>query len=278
VAGPTALAEDAAQETVLRLASQARSYRPAEHDSDDRPLAWVRCVAATTTLSLLRSRGRAARRERASVEPSEPFPDAHDLLTRRELAERLRAVLDELAERERRILSLRFFAELGHEAIAEQLGCPVGTVKSRLNRSLERLRQLLLRRGVSVATATLAAFLGAIESAEGADALAPAVGAQLVPPIHAVSWSTIAMTSAATSVTLVALVWGIVSWSGASASDAADRGATDAPTGGDEALVAAASGAALAGSADRLYTPFTSITPVVSGDSVVVAGERVVRC
>jgi RNA polymerase sigma-70 factor (ECF subfamily) len=274
VAGPTSLAEDAAQEAFLGLASRARTFRPAADDSEGRALAWVRCVAATTTLSLLRSRGRAARRERAAVDLREPQPEPHDLVTRRDLAERVRAALDELPQRERLILSLRFFADLGPEAIADELGCPAGTAKSRLNRSLQRLRALLLRRGVSVAGASLAAFLGAIDSAEGAEAAAPAAGAQLVPLSHPASWSSIAMTTAAASAALAALAWGALSWSGAPASETPTGG----PTGGDAALVSAAAGAKLAWSDDGLYAPFSSITPVVAGDCVLAAGEQVVRC
>ncbi len=48
-----------------------------------------------------------------------------------------------------------------HEQAAAQLGCPVGTVKSRLSRGREQLRSRLVRRGVAPSAGLLAATLAA---------------------------------------------------------------------------------------------------------------------
>src|SRR5437867_10956198 len=49
-----------------------------------------------------------------------------------------------LPERQREILSLRYFGEMRLEEIAQALGCPLGTVKSNLHKAVAGLKALLL--------------------------------------------------------------------------------------------------------------------------------------
>ncbi len=58
--------------------------------------------------------------------------------------EELRQALAQLNADQRRVISLRYGADLTEVDIAQVLGWPVGTVKSRLNRARERLRILLM--------------------------------------------------------------------------------------------------------------------------------------
>lgn len=55
----------------------------------------------------------------------------------------VRILLDGLDESHRQLLALRFFADLQLDEIAELLDVPVGTVKSRLHRTLQHLRRLI---------------------------------------------------------------------------------------------------------------------------------------
>lgn len=57
--------------------------------------------------------------------------------------EELRQALVQLKPDQRRVISLRYGADLTEVDIAQVLGWPIGTVKSRLNRARERLRILL---------------------------------------------------------------------------------------------------------------------------------------
>src|SRR6266568_7392477 len=57
--------------------------------------------------------------------------------------EELRQALAQLNADQRRVIALRYGADLTEADIAQVLGWPVGTVKSRLNRARERLRVLL---------------------------------------------------------------------------------------------------------------------------------------
>jgi RNA polymerase sigma-70 factor (ECF subfamily) len=53
--------------------------------------------------------------------------------------------LAQLEESQRQVVALRFYADLSLEEIAEVIGVPIGTVKSRLHRALAKLREQLLR-------------------------------------------------------------------------------------------------------------------------------------
>ncbi len=54
--------------------------------------------------------------------------------------ETLVSALDGLDSRHRAVLVLRYFNDLSYEEIAEAVGVPLGTVKSRMNQALKRLR------------------------------------------------------------------------------------------------------------------------------------------
>jgi RNA polymerase sigma-70 factor (ECF subfamily) len=140
-------AADAFQATFLVLVRKAPAVRV--HDSLGPWLYGVsRRVAARARATALR-RGA---REIADVEATAAPPsDPGD-------AERL-AVLDEeigrLPERLRAAIVLCDLEGLPHAEAARRLGCPIGTVESRLSRGRRRLRDRLIRRGLAPAAAAV---------------------------------------------------------------------------------------------------------------------------
>lgn len=72
--------------------------------------------------------------------------DSHEILLRKEDAESVRAAIDKLPPEFKEIILLREFEELSYHQIAEVLGCPAGTVMSRLGRARAKLRTLLASR------------------------------------------------------------------------------------------------------------------------------------
>src|SRR5580704_11870089 len=71
--------------------------------------------------------------------PSREQPPIEGIL-QRERSQRLGVVLEMLPVVQREVLTLRFEEEMKIEEIAEVLGAPLSTVKTRLRRALERLR------------------------------------------------------------------------------------------------------------------------------------------
>ncbi len=140
-------AADAFQATFLVLVRRASAVRV--HDSLGPWLYGVsRRVAARARATSLRRRAR----ETGGVEAmAGPAPDPGR-------AEQL-AILDEeigrLPERQRAAVVLCDLEGLPHEEAARRLGCPVGTVESRLSRGRQRLRDRLVRHGLDPSDAVL---------------------------------------------------------------------------------------------------------------------------
>ena len=67
--------------------------------------------------------------------------DMQEQVARRE---EVRQALAKLSADQRRVIALRYGADLTESDIAQVLGWPIGTVKSRLNRARQQLRTLLM--------------------------------------------------------------------------------------------------------------------------------------
>jgi RNA polymerase sigma-70 factor, ECF subfamily len=75
-----------------------------------------------------------------------PSPDLSpaERLLQDETSARLRQCLEQLPEKHRQIILMRFFEDASLPDMADVLGCSVGTVKSRLFHALEKLRKMKL--------------------------------------------------------------------------------------------------------------------------------------
>lgn len=100
--------------------------------------AWLTGIARNKVIDHFRATGREDRRvEKVRVNTTTHDTDELDDSTLRML---LVDAMDALPERARRIVSLAFFDDMTHVEIAAQTGIPLGTVKSDIRRSLDRLR------------------------------------------------------------------------------------------------------------------------------------------
>jgi len=77
------------------------------------------------------------------------LPGPEELAERSEAARMVRAVLDELSEDHRSVVTLRFIEGLSYEEIAEAIDCPIGTVKSRIHYALRKIGERLTEEGLS---------------------------------------------------------------------------------------------------------------------------------
>ena len=147
--GDATLAEDVFQETFLQVAHSARQFNP---DRTLRP--WLFTIAANKARDALRSRARQkttdldAAVDSADAEGAqfldflaadEPLP-----LERLELldaARLVRGIVAGMPSRLRMVLVLSYFQGLPYQEIAEILGVPLGTVKSRLHAAVAQFAQ-----------------------------------------------------------------------------------------------------------------------------------------
>ena len=134
ILGDDCEAEDATQDAFTSAWRQRSTLRDA-----DRFDAWFGRILVNSCRDRLRKRTR-TRRLIVEGDPDRASPDnAHSALERDELY-RAVAALD---PDQRIVVMLRFWLDLSVDEIAERLGVPAGTVKSRLHRSMARLRAAL---------------------------------------------------------------------------------------------------------------------------------------
>jgi RNA polymerase sigma-70 factor (ECF subfamily) len=140
ICGNAADAEEAAQEAFVKAYRALGRFRTSE---PFRP--WVLAIVANEARNRRRSAGRrAALALRAAGEgrPSgETALSPEAALLAGERRERLLAALSGLAERDRTVIACRYLLELSEAETAAALGVRPGTVKSRLSRALDRLRE-----------------------------------------------------------------------------------------------------------------------------------------
>ena len=140
-----ALAEDAVQEAFLTLWRTAARFVP------------ERSKASTWILTLVHRRAvdavRREQRRRAdsldwAAEPSVEGVDEDAWL--RLQRERVQEALRKLPDAQREALELAYYGGLSQSELAERLGQPLGTIKSRMFGGLSRLRELLGEPGTEV--------------------------------------------------------------------------------------------------------------------------------
>lgn len=101
---------------------------------------WLSGITRNKVIDHFRAVGREQRRidkVKSAPQPTETTERQLEEVTLRML---LVDALDDLAERPRTVISMAFFEDLTHVEIAERTGIPLGTVKSDIRRSLDRLR------------------------------------------------------------------------------------------------------------------------------------------
>lgn len=132
-------AADLFQETWIRVVRSAASYDPAYRFTP-----WLFRIAWNLT------RSDWARRERegyVEAAPNEALADQCDSaeaeMIRTERERRIRTVIESLPPQQAEAVLLRYFEDLSERDMAQRLGVPAGTVKSRLHHALRRLAPAL---------------------------------------------------------------------------------------------------------------------------------------
>lgn len=155
------VAEEVVQETFLALWNRAELFNPGAGSL----AAWLHTIARNRTVDRLRAAGRrpnlvpisaasgADESDTAALERivitgqvlggADLGPGPEGELAAAELRDVIRVALADLPEHERTAIVLAYSADLTQSEIAERLGWPLGTVKTRTRRALLRLREVL---------------------------------------------------------------------------------------------------------------------------------------
>ena len=137
-------AEEAVQDTFVRMWHRSGDYDPQQSP----PFVWAFAVMRGYCIDRLRYRHR-GKRDSSRVVPIHLHAPPEEAEDPRVMAlddwRRVRAALDELGTDERQCLELAVFLEYTQSEISAHLGTPLGTVKNRLRRALDKVRNQLSR-------------------------------------------------------------------------------------------------------------------------------------
>jgi RNA polymerase sigma-70 factor (ECF subfamily) len=133
-----ALAEDAVQDAFLAAWRTAVSFDPGRGTAST----WLLTLVHRRAVDVVR------REERRRADPLEADPSAggdstDETAAVREQRRRVQTALTQLTPVERQALELAYYGGLSQSELAERLGIPLGTVKSRMFVALGKLRDLL---------------------------------------------------------------------------------------------------------------------------------------
>ena len=134
--GDRGRAEDAVQETFASVWRSAASYRPER--GPGAPL--LSAVARNAIVA--RRRGRVSTPSEVPDTPADG-PGPAERAEQGWVAWRVHRALEELPEREHEVIALAYWSGLSQSEVAEYLGIPLGTVKTRTRAALARLADLL---------------------------------------------------------------------------------------------------------------------------------------
>jgi RNA polymerase sigma-70 factor, ECF subfamily len=134
----TAEAEDVAQEAVIRA---YRNFHRLRERESFRP--WIVRVAWRLALDRIRAAGRRERREQAALAAKSAAPAVEDVAASNEFERHVASALDELPEKLRLVMVLAAIEGYNTREVANLIGVPEGTVKSRLHLARKQMAEKL---------------------------------------------------------------------------------------------------------------------------------------
>lgn len=145
VTGHDQTAEEVAQETFIKLWRKAGSYRAGKGKFST----WLLTIAKRTAIDRLRREDRRPKiAEAVDIEadwrPSLTNPGSGGEEAR---WRSLYFALQDLPDEQRQAVSLAYYQDMSHSQIAEYLGIPLGTVKTRIRLGMQKLREAWLSSG-----------------------------------------------------------------------------------------------------------------------------------
>ena len=141
ITGQSADAQDAVQEALVKAYRALGRFR---EGSPFRP--WLLRIVANEAINRRRSARRQTNLAVRAAEgrpPDDAVPSPEGAALAQERHQQVVAAVSRLRPEERLVIAYRYWFDLSEAEMAEALGCPRGTVKSRLSRALARLREVM---------------------------------------------------------------------------------------------------------------------------------------
>ena len=132
------LAEECAQEVMVTVWQKAHLYDPSRATAST----WIFTIARNKRIDAIRKQRRPEPEELYWMEEEEV--DAEHIVGIQQEATHLAKAIDELPEKQKERLKRAFYGDMTHQEIAAETGLPLGTIKSRIRWSLEKLRHKMV--------------------------------------------------------------------------------------------------------------------------------------
>jgi RNA polymerase sigma-70 factor, ECF subfamily len=140
-----ALAEDVVSEVFLELWRRAEGF-----EARSRVSTWLLAIARYKALSALRARSHDQLDDGAAAAVADPADDAETILADQDRGWIVRQCLAQLSAIHREVLDLVYYHDKSVEEVAEIVGVPASTVKTRMFYARKRMQSLLTTAGVSL--------------------------------------------------------------------------------------------------------------------------------
>ncbi len=120
---------DIVQETITKAYANMRNVKEERYFST-----WLTKILINTALDVLRKKSKIIPLKEAMVEKPSPNMQIEENMD-------LLQAIEQLEEKYKTVIILRYYRDLPVQQIADYLNCPEGTVKSNLHRAIQKLRQ-----------------------------------------------------------------------------------------------------------------------------------------
>jgi len=140
-----ALAEDVVSEVFLQVWRHADGF-----EARSRVSTWLLAIARYKALSALRARSHEQLDDGAAAAVADPTDDVETILADQDRRIIVRECLGQLSAIHREVLDLVYYHEKSVEEVAEIVGVPASTVKTRMFYARKRMQSLLAMAGVGL--------------------------------------------------------------------------------------------------------------------------------
>jgi RNA polymerase sigma factor (sigma-70 family) len=133
----TSTAEDVLQETFVKIWHSASSYSPEK----GRLFTWIVNIARNLAIDKIRSKDFRNQIKNQELENNVGYIDQNNSTVYKPELLGVKDLIDTLRPEQRSILDLIYFKGYTHTEAADELGMPLGTIKTRLRMAIQQLRK-----------------------------------------------------------------------------------------------------------------------------------------